>query len=309
MSAPGYALGIDLGGTRLKVVAVDRSGEVLHRVARPTGDGGTAASPPPWATAARLLMQEFETTLGAPPQAIGVAAPGLAARAADCIAYMPGRLAGLEGFKWAAFLAWPRAVPVLNDAHAHLLGEAWIGAARGHRDVVLLTLGTGVGGAILSDGRILRGHLGRGGHVGHISLDPNGKPDNTRMPGSLEDAIGECTLAQRTAGRFDSTFALVDAAASGDAGAAEIWARSLRALGCGIAGLINVVDPEMVLLGGGNALLGNRLLTPLRDVLDEVEWRPGGAKTVLRTTALGEWAGGIGAAHAAWEELGMEGAP
>lgn len=305
MSAPGYALGIDLGGTRLKVVAVDRGGAVLHRIVRPTVDHGPAALPP-WADAARTVSQQMAEALGCAPTVIGVAAPGLASKSRRCIDYMPGRLAGLEGFDWTSFFNSPRLVPVLNDAHAHLLGEAWVGAARGHRDVILLTLGTGVGGAILSDGHLLRGHIGRGGHLGHISLDPDGPPDNTRMPGSLEDAIGECTLAKRTGGRFASTVELVNAAASGDAAAALAWARSIRALGCGIAGLVNVVDPELVLLGGGNAQLGDQLLVPLQKVLDEMEWRPGGAAVALKTTALGEWAGGIGAAQSAWKQLAEE---
>jgi len=92
---------------------------------------------------------------------------------------MPGRLKGLEGLKWQNALKSSRPVPVLNDAQAALMGEVWMGAARGATNVFLLTLGTGVGGAAMVDGRVLRGHLGRAGHLGHVSLDPNAPPAMT----------------------------------------------------------------------------------------------------------------------------------
>ncbi|NIP92572.1 MAG: ROK family protein, partial [Akkermansiaceae bacterium] len=94
----------------------------------------------------------------------------------------------LEGLEWPEALG--RRAAVLNDAHAALMGEIWQGAAAGVRDVILLTLGTGVGGAIVTDGRLLRGHTGKGGHLGHVSLDFLGKPDICGIPGALEDMIG-----------------------------------------------------------------------------------------------------------------------
>ena len=208
---------------------------------------------------------------------------------------MPGRMEGLAGFDWPAFLQ--REVRVLNDAHAALLGEIWQGAAKGLRDVVLLTLGTGVGGAVVSDGRLLRGHIGRAGHLGHVSLDPHGAPDIANTPGSLEDAIGNVTIAKRSGGRFKTTRELIDAVSRGDAFAEKVWSESLRALAAGIASLINCFDPECILLGGGIAA-GSRdlLLKPLEHWLEEFEWRPGGHRVRLGITALGEWAGAHGAA-------------
>src|SRR5207249_12254403 len=140
------------------------------------------------------LVGEFRSEHGNPSAGIGVSAPGLAARDERSIAVMPGRLSGLEGLDWTRFLDSPKPVPVLNDAHAALMGEAWLGAARGFRNVILLTLGTGVGGAAMVDGRLLRGHLGRAGHLGHVCLDPAGPPDCAGTPGSLEVAIGNGTL-------------------------------------------------------------------------------------------------------------------
>ena len=184
---------------------------------------------------------------------------------------------------------------MLNDAHAALLGEVWLGAARGRRDVILLTLGTGVGGAAWVDGRLLRGHLGRAGHLGHISLDPSGLPDIARTPGSLEDAIGECTLAARCGGRFASTRDLVEAARR-DPAARAVWLTSVRALGAGIVSLVNVLDPETVLLGGGIAKAGPALFRPLRRYLDQFEWRPDDRRIRLRPARLADRAGAFGAA-------------
>ena len=189
---------------------------------------------------------------------------------------MPGRLKGLEGFDWPLFLRRERGVTVLNDAQAALLGEVWQGAAKGLRHVILITLGTGVGGAILSDGWLLHGANHRAGHLGHISLDPFGPPDITGIPGSLEDAVGEATLAGRSGGRFRTTAELLRAVAGGDPDARRTWERSIRALGCGLASLVNVFDPEAIVIGGGIAQSGPLLYEPLQKVLDEVEWRPAG---------------------------------
>ena len=287
-----HALGFDIGGTNIKALAVTPDGRVLAEVARPTGDRGTRG----WIANVKRARADIRSAVGSEPSCIGVAAPGLAAPDGLSIHHMPGRLPGLEGLDWARTFRVPHPVRVLNDAHAALLGEVWLGAARGRRDVILLTLGTGVGGAAWVDGRLLRGHLGRAGHLGHISLDPNGPPDIARTPGSLEDAIGECTLAARCGGRFSSTRDLVAAAARRDPAARAVWLASVRALGAGIASLVNVLDPEAVLLGGGIAKAGPALFRPLRRYLDQYEWRPDDRRIRLLPARLGDRAGAFGAA-------------
>jgi glucokinase len=183
---------------------------------------------------------------------------------------MQGRLQGLEGLNWTDFLQAPHSVPVLNDAHAALLGEAWKGAAVGYRDAVLLTLGTGVGGAILADGRLYKGHIGRAGHLGHICLNPDGPPDIVGTPGSLEQMIGNCTLPARSGGRFTLTRQLVDAHLAGDAQATEIWLRSIFNLAAGITSIINAIDPEVIILGGGIAQAGPALFDPLKHFMERL---------------------------------------
>ena len=163
----------------------------------------------------------------------------------------------------------------------------------------MLTLGTGVGGAVLADGRILRGHLGRAGHLGHICLDINGAPDIVQTPGSLEDMIGNHNITERAGGRFATTHALIAAYRADDPDATRVWLASIRALACGIASLINVLDPEAVILGGGIAQCGDALFGPLATELERVEWRPAGPGVRLLAAELGEWAGAIGAAREA----------
>ena len=230
------------------------------------------------------------------PDAIGLAAPGLAAQDASRIDYMPGRMEALQGLDWTQALAAPCPVRVLNDAHAALLGEAWCGAAQDARNVAMFTLGTGVGGALLCDGHLLRGAIGRAGHLGHISLDPEGAPGITRCAGALEDAIGNHNLVLRSGGRFEETLELVRASEH-DVSARAIWEQSVRALGAAIVSIINVVDPELVVIGGGIAAAGDALFRPLHAYLDAHEWRPGGHRVTLVPAALGEVAGALGAAR------------
>lgn len=290
--------GIDVGGTNIKAVAVTTDGAVLHRLKHATNDG--IASPADWARNANTVLAEFNHVMGKPVTSVGVCAPGLAADNSRSIAHLPGRLAGLAGIDWTEALARSAPVPVLNDAHAAIMGEAWIGAARDCRHVVMLTLGTGVGGAAIVDGRLLRGAIGRAGHIGHLCLDPNGPVSITGMPGAIEMMIGDCTVAERSGGRFHDTAALVAAHRAGDPEATHVWVKSIRFLAAAVASCINLFDPEIFVLGGGIAQAGEALFAPLASELDRIEWRPGGHRVPVVPAALGEWAGAIGAARNAF---------
>lgn len=296
MKKVSYRIGIDLGGTGIKVAAyAGDSGFCLDRRTAPTSDGEMRAGHPVWLANVRGLLADLEAAHG-PAAHVGVSAPGLANADGSAIRFMPGRLAGLENLNWTEALGRSEKVPVVNDAHAAVLGEIWQGAAQGAEDVIMLTLGTGVGGAIVSGGRLLTGHIGRAGHIGHMTVDCEGAPDICGTPGSLEDAIGNATIGMRSGGRFQTTHELVAAYALGDLLAREFWLRSVRALGAAVASLINVIDPEIVIVGGGIARAGDLLLTPLRDVMSRHEWRPAGHSVDLRIAGLGEWAGTCGAA-------------
>ena len=286
-----YFVGLDTGATNIKGVAVRRDGTIALSATRPIGKSAF------WRVAEEMV-ESFRDRIGFEPSGVGVAAPGIAD--GKSIWWMQGRLSEIEGYDWNRCLR-PRSghVPVLNDANAALLGEVWQGAARGCRNVILLTLGTGVGGAAMVDGNLLHGHLGRAGHLGHICLDPHGAPDIVNTPGSLEDAIGDCTIERRSGGRFQSTAQLL---AANDAEAQKVWSDSIRALACGLASLINVLDPEIVILGGGMIAAGDKLFVPLRGEMDKIEWRPHGRAVKIVPATAGEYAGALGAAYNAMQQ-------
>lgn len=291
-----YTIGIDLGGTNIKCVAMDKNGEILLQNARSTRDPGEEPeSTPIWADEIKVMVDEMKSKLAEAPAQIGFCAPGLAAADGRSIAFMPGRLHGLEGFDWSSFLKSD--VYVLDDAKAALLGEIWKGAAQGMRNVVMITLGTGVGGAIFANGNLVRGHIGRAGNLGHMSLDTHGEPDVSGMPGSLENAIGNCTIKKRAEGKFPSTRTLVEAAQNGDEYAQTVWYNSIRKLACAVAAYINILDPEAIVIGGGIAKAGDYLFNRLDCELEKVEWRPNNYRVRIIPAQLAEWAGAIGSAY------------
>jgi glucokinase len=293
----GQALGIDIGGTLTKFVVLDDDNRVVHRGRVPTDDSPVSHLPADVGAA----IADIEDRIG-PIPAVAVACPGLVRRSGDAVHWMRGRLDVLEGLDWTRALGRRAPVLVINDAQAALAGECALGAGRGCRDVVMLTLGTGVGGAIMCDGRVLTGNLGRAGHLGHIALQVPGDRDIVNTPGSLEDAIGNCTIEKRTDGRFSSTVDLVAAHLAGDADATRVWERSVMLLAAGIASVVNAVDPARVILGGGIAThAGEALFVPLRRWLDEFEWRPCGTGVEVIAAELGDEAGAIGAAAHARE--------
>lgn len=291
-------LGIDLGGSSVKAAVLSPEGRrILTRRAAFDAD-----APLEWRQCVRSLVAEIESSLGYPVCSVGLASPGLASPSGRFIWHMPGRLRGLENLDWTDYLKRNHPVWVMNDAQAALAGEAWLGAARNVRNILFLTLGTGVGGAAMVDGRILRGAVGRAGHAGHICLNPNGSPDICRTPGSLELAIGNCAIQQRSGGKFKTTQALLDAARSGDPTAASVWRESVRNLACGLASLINVLDPQTIVIGGGIARAGSDLFKPLQKFMDELEWIVPGHRVPIRPARLGETAGACGAAITAFRQ-------
>jgi glucokinase len=293
MASP-YSIGIDFGGTNIKAVAVSTTGEVLGRESRVTRDGQDQLDD--WVGALGGLIGGFEATLGQATPCVGIAIPGIIAADARSVASCPGKLAGIEGVVWGTRLGRRQRVPLLNDAHAALVGEHWIGAARGFGDAILLTLGTGVGGAILSDGRILRGAHGRAGILGHMSMEPFGAPGPFGTPSPLEDWIGDHTVAERTGGRFCSTEELVAATRAGDSTAQAAWSKSIHALAVAIASCGMILDLEAVVIGGGIAQAGADLFEPLARELDQLEWRTKGQRMKIVPASLGAWSGAIGAA-------------
>lgn len=289
-------IGIDLGGTRIKTAVLDANGVLMHQQIFDTKDNRESI----WKDTIKDAVATLTTNLNLSDFSIGISAPGIPNENNAAIAFMPGRLEGLQDFNWTSFLThktW-----VLNDAVAALMAEAKAGAARDKKHVVLLTLGTGVGGAILIDGKLYQGFFQKAGHIGHIAVDASSLQDITGMPGSLEDAIGNCTVHKRSLGRFDDTRELLQAYRQGDPFAQWVWLSSVQKLAVGIASIINVLSPECTVLGGGITEAGDALFQPLESFLALYEWRPGGNKTEIVKAHFGEGAGAIGAAHYALQK-------
>ena len=294
-----YTIGIDLGGSHVKTVVVSGDGETLANHNLPFDPGLNMD----WGRCIKQTVSDTEAEQYAPAQSVGLSAPGLAAIDGSCITHMPDRLEGLVGLNWQEYLGLSLPVPVVNDGHAALLGEAWLGAARGFKNVILLTLGTGVGGAALVEGKLLRGRTGKGGHFGHTSLSPGEPLDICNCPNSLELAIGNCSVPQRSNGRFSHTGEMMKAIEAGDSEAEKIWLKSIEDLATAICSFSNILDPEAVILGGGIANAGDRLFKPLREFLDPILWKTDDYELKLLPAQLGDLAGAYGAAAHALDAL------
>lgn len=294
--ANNITIGIDLGGTRIKGVAIDAAGKILQQVYTPTNDGEGEV----WKTAIAKTVNDLKASLNINQAIVGISAPGLPNKENTAIACMPGRLEGLENFVWENYLATP--AYVLNDAVAALVAEARIGAAKNCTNAVLLTLGTGVGGALLINGKPYQGSFNKAGHMGHMVIDCNADADVTNMPGSLEECIGNCTIEKRTGGKFSSTHEMLIAFRNGDALAKQTWERSLKHLAIGLASICNIISPDTVIIGGGIAEAGDDLFVPINKMIDDYEWQPGGIKAKILKAREGDLAGAIGAALFAMEK-------
>ncbi|WP_077923721.1 ROK family protein [Spirosoma sp. 209] len=283
------AIGIDLGGTWIKGVLMDmQTGQIGKQLYHPTNGEKD------WKQAVAETVAELREAATTGVLAIGLSAPGLPDAGNQCISFMPGRLEGLEGFLWSNFLKAP--VHVVNDAHAALLAEARFGVAKGLKNVVMLTLGTGVGGGILINGKLYQGNHQKAGSLGHITVTAESDLSITGQPGSLENAIGNATIDKRSQGRFTSTYQLLEAYKRGDYLAQWVWLSSVRHLAIGICALTNAFSPELVVLGGGITQAEEDLLRPLAEFMGLHEWRPGGQTTPIKIAHFGDMAGAIGAA-------------
>lgn len=292
-----YAIGLDIGGTNIKAVAIDPAGQVLEEQNMPTQDDVNNV----WKSHARRLVEQIQQRRGAPAAWVGVCCPGIVARDGYSIWWMSGKMEGTVNFQWGPFLQRTQPVPVFNDAQAALLAEICCGAAQMSRNAVLLTLGTGVGGALWCEGRLLRGHLGRAGHLGHMSVDFNGPRDLAMTPGAIEYHMGNYSLQKRSHGRWTSTQELVQDYVRGDGAATLVWLNSIKALAAHVVSIVNAVDPEIVIIGGGIAAAGDHLFIPLSEMMDDFEWRPHGRQVRVVPAALGSEAGAVGAAYGAMQ--------
>lgn len=291
------AIGIDLGGNNIKGVLVNTEGEIIHQMIEATEPGFTEnGKDQQWKNTVAEIVLKLKTKSPFAVKAIGLAAPGLPNKTNTAIQVMPGRLKGLENLDWGDYLN-EKGVWVLNDAHAALIAEAKFGVGQGLKNLVMLTLGTGVGGGIMINGELYQGNDQKAGHVGHMTIDINKEdPGITGMPGTLENAIGDATVAKRSHNRFKSTTALVEAYRQKDTFATYVWLDAVRKLALGLCSLCNLLSPDLIVLGGGISKAEEALFKPLFDFMEVYEWKNSGKRTPVYPAKFSEMAGAVGAA-------------
>ncbi|MFM7634134.1 MAG: ROK family protein [Cyanobacteriota bacterium] len=292
-----HLIGVDLGGTAIKLGRFNRSGELLAALELPTPQ---PAMPGAVTTAIAEAIPQLDPQRQA--AVVGIGHPGPADRACRV-----ARLAiNLPGWSEVPLADWlepliGRRVTCANDANCAAIGEAWHGAARGADDVLLLTLGTGVGGAVLLGGQLFTGPHGAAAEPGLIGLNPDGPPCNSGNRGSLESYCSIRGLARLTSLDPEQLTRLADA---GDAEALAVWQRYGQLLGIGLSSLLYVFTPQRVLIGGGLSGACHHFLPA---VWAEVEQRVLAVSRVdleIRRCELGNGAGRLGAAKLARDRLG-----
>lgn len=316
MVGEGEAIGIDVGGTKINAFRVARDGEILDRKKVPTPAEDEEATLAHMIDLAQAMLTDDVL-------AIGVGAAGMI-DAVDGILRFAPNLAWRD-LPIAARMREAIGLPcqVDNDASMAAFGEFRFGAGRGYRHLLLVTVGTGIGGGIVSDGRLFRGAHGFAAEIGHIIVEPGGPRCGCGNLGCWEqmaagraiDRLGReaarehpgSGLAALSGGDPEKVSGrlVTEAAQQGDDVAIGVLAEVGRRLGEGIAGLVNVLDPQIVVVGGGAVVAGDLLLDPARAAFQHAvegpEYRP---RVPVVAAQLGNDAGAVGAAALALEELG-----
>ena len=307
--AANYVLAVDLGGTKVAAALVNRNGKVLARKSVSVDASSTLAP-------VRQIVELARELAGGKGvrgriAAIGVAVPGLVRR--DGTVWAPN-LPGWKRMALARRLHRALRVPVVveSDRNAAVLGEAWRGAARGKTDAIVLMLGTGIGAGILSGGRLVRGAHELSGCAGWMVVTDQNGPE-TQGVGQLESlaagpaiasaakkklAQGICGLLEDVPAEAITAYEVAKAARRGDSASIEVYLEAGRLLGFGVANLVSLFDPEIVVIGGGLAKASDLFLDALRKAMKE-RAQPIAAKQVrVVVSRLGDKANLLGVA---WE--------
>ena len=302
-------IGIDLGGTTVKAALCAPDGTLLHKQSAPTPTGDATGL----CAAMKQLALGLCAAQGAAPEqitSIGIGVPGSFDKATCTLKF--GTNLGMNNVCFAdAFRPdFGCTVQLDNDANCAALGEVTAGAAKGAKNMVMVTLGTGVGGGIIIGGKLYTGCNGIAGEVGHMVIRQGGERCGCGLEGCLEAyasaasfvrfaeralAAGRGSLLQEHAGHLNAKM-ICDAVDAGDALACELFDEYCVNLSCGLANFINIFQPEAIVLGGGLAGYGEKLLAPLRRLTLPQTFRSDGRNTEIVCASLGNDAGLIGAA-------------
>jgi glucokinase len=298
-----YSIGVDLGGTNLRAAVIDQSGKMLDKISAPTKmpEGREAVI-------AGLVgaIDQLRARWGAGNLAgIGVAVPGF-------ILMEPGVIVGsnnmeaLENYPVRDDISRRLGTKVIleNDANAAALGEKWMGAGRGVEDLVLLTLGTGIGGGIISGGKVLHGFVGMAGELGHMTVNPTGNPCGCGNLGCLEKHASATAvvsmarllhLGDELEEEVTSEY-VYKLAVAGNEKARMVFDGMGRALGIAIASLINIFNFPLYLMSGGMLPAWDFFAPPLLEEVERRSFTYRNTKTRIEKAVLGNEAGLYGAA-------------
>ena len=321
-----YAVGIDLGGTAIKGALVKLGEGLIHEVKTATqGEHG----PEHVLDRIAYVVKELQTAAPEPVAGVGIGAPGAIDWARTTVIYPPN-LPGWERVNLREALqarcGADLAVFVENDANLAGLGSAHYGAGRPHDSFIMITLGTGVGGAIIYDNRIFRGTTGAAGEIGHMSIDFSGPFDRYGIAGAIEAYIGQRFLSHharyRLLGRYDSKVhdlpdvgddlehltprMIHDAAQDGDEDARHMLAWAGHKLGCVLASCANLLDIPKVVVGGGVSHAGDFILGPAREAMAEYVMPMHRERIEIIRETQGNDVGMLGAAHLVFQSLDDE---
>jgi glucokinase len=318
----GCVIGVDLGGTKLLAGAVDRELNVHHRATRAAKGADHHAVIDTVVAAVGEVRDAIEGGSGS-VSAVGVGIPCLIDQRRG-VAVMSTHLP-LAGVPFRDLVAERVGMPVFvdNDANAAMLAEWRFGAARGATDAALLTIGTGIGGGLVAGGALQRGSLGAGAELGHMVVQADGPRCNGNCPnrGCLEAMVSGSALAREAqqiaaqrprsglgealaAGREISGPLVTELAHDGDPAAIDAVAAIGRWLGVGIANLVNMLNPDVVVIGGGVIAAGELLLAPAREVVLERALSPSREHAQIVPARFGAESGMLGAAVLALDGLG-----
>jgi glucokinase len=295
-TAPSQVLGIDLGGTAIKLGRFDAELKCLRTMTVPTPQPST-----PTAVVEALVTAIADLDPNQEAAAIGIGTPG----PSDQTSRIARIAINLEGWHDVPLADWleaktGRLTTVENDANCAGLGESLRGAGRGFSHTIMLTLGTGVGGAIIWDGQLIAGRDGAAGELGLITLNPEGPACRSGNRGSLEQFTSALAIQRRTG---LSPEELGQRAIAGDIQAVEFWQEYGRDLGAGLASLVYVLTPEAIIIGGGVSASSAFFFPSLWAELEQRVLPTSRTNLRLLRAELGNEAGMVGAAHLAWTKL------
>lgn len=296
-----YAVGIDIGGTKTAIGLVDSSGQVLSKITLTTDP---SAAPDEMVDRVAAAVKKLTIDADIPEsslQGIGIGAPGPLNTKLGRIVEPPN-MPGWWGFSVVESFARHFTLPISfeNDATAAALAEKWVGAARAAEDFVYLTISTGIGAGIYSHGRLITGATGNAGDVGHFVIDPAGGTCGCGQQGCWEYIASGTAIARQASellGRPVSSKEAFELAAAGeDERIQGLVQQVFRYIGIGCVTLINTLDPEMLIIGGGVSQVGAPLFDAVSAYVAHHALNPSGRSTPILPAALQQDAGLIGAA-------------